>query len=287
MNTLVISNKQKHLKCIVFTPRYTPRPVANIDTNGITQQCVVNGDIVIYKSEGIDLRMYVAGKEDTTSDNNIINKCVDKHMLEFLDNDQKQLPENITWNGQDTINKLVFEYGLDKFLVGIPDYAVLGGLMGLNTDFTIPSVGTFNVPKLFKNVKVNIYNISTYKNCVKLLSTVDQNYREWLLAGGLAIPLESSNWTRASRLPQTLSVSCIIDNGKPVRFNDLIVWRDKDEEPEVISVFDIVDTLAMTNTNFISIPYIVGEDVTRAMYVVHGENLTNSNNNVAWLYRKR
>lgn len=289
MSTFIMKNVQKGLKAIVFTPDYKLRSVASKDKKGITEQCIVDGDVVIYMTSGSgELNNYIQGRHASyVTDESIYKTHIDDVLLDFLNNDELTLPADYGWDGENTINNLVFDYGLDKFFTGFLDNAILGGLVGLTSDLTVPHTGSFNTDMLFKHCKMTITNAASETQLTKLLDNVDVNYRDWLNKDGVIIPEESINWNKAKKLPKTLSVSCILKDGTPLRFNDLVVFRDGDVEPEVISIFDIVTTFNMIDTNFITLPYVIDEDVTRVMYIVHGNKLTPAANNAVWLYRKR
>lgn len=293
MNTSVMNNAQPNVKCVVFTPSFVPRRVANI-VDGTTQQCVVKGDIILSKSNQKDSYITLSlfneteWQCDTKEDvDNIISNCLTNDIEAFLNDSNMLLPAGCGWNGEDTINDVVFELGLDKFLTGFNDHNILGGVMNITSNLDEPSVGSFDVNLLLSDCKVSIDNAADDKHVKRLFDKVDINYVDWLMGGGVNVPRSQYNWRLAKQLPATLSVACIMQNGEPVRFNDLVVWREGEEEPEVISVFDLVKTFKMKGTNFLSLPYEIDETVTRVMYILHHRNLTDDGDNAIWLYRNR
>lgn len=293
MTTLVIANSQHTLKCVVFSPDCVPRAVAKVNADGSTEQCLVDGDIVFYKKRGNET-VHISFHNATTwqaDDNKVIDdlftRCLTDDVKTYLHNEVVKLPVGLGWDGTNTINNLVFEYGLDRFLTGCPDYAILGGLMGLTNNYDVPSVGTFNVSALFENRVVTIPNVSTDKKLDSLFESVDVDYYASLKEGGITLPEESLNWRAARGLPSVMSVSCIIEDGVPVRYNDLLVWREGYSDPEIISVVDIVNSFKMEGTNFLSLPYVLDKHVTRVMYVLRQSKLTQDGDNAIWLYRRR
>lgn len=293
MATLVIANSQRTLKCVVFSPDCVPRAVAKVNTDGSTEQCLVDGDIIFYKNSGDDtvhISFHNATTwqaDDSTVIDNLFTKCLTDDVNTYLHNDGVKLPVGLGWDGTNTINDLVFEYGLDRFLTGFPDHAILGGLLGLTTNYDVPSVGTFDVDALFELCGVNINDRGHKWKLDKLFETVDPDYYASLQDGGIAVPADCFNWRAARQLPKVMSVSCIIKDGKPVRYNDLLVWREGYDDPEIVSVVDLVKSFPMKDTNFLSLPYVIDRHVTRVMYVLHQDNLTPEHNSVLWLYRKR
>lgn len=289
MNTLTLKNAESNEKVVALSSEGIVRPVAFTDQDA-THQCVVEGDILIYKRVG-SAKMSYNKYGDTKSRVLARNVSVDTKTLDaisaWLDNSETHLPVGLGWNGQDTIRTVALKLGLDIFLTGLTGEAVLGGLMGLDTSVTKPKVGSFDVPKLFKWSNIHIPNVATQVQIDRLVSGLEKNYGEWLIKNGVCLHNQSKSWRYAKQLPETLSVSCILDdNGKPIRFNDLVVWRDLDEEPEIISVFDLVTTFKM-NTNFITLPYVIDEEVKRIMYVLHDKTLSDDGENVVWLYTRR
>lgn len=288
MNALTLKNSQTDMRIVALSPEGNIRPVA-MATEHATHQCLCDGDIIIYKTKKTSKMQYsIHGKSKKLSASDVV---VSEDLLDeissFLNGKEDLLPTGLGWNGSDTIQSVAFELGLDIFLTGLTSVAVLGGLMNLDSSLAKPKVGSFDVKQLFKLMNSYMVNSANKVQIDRMLSSVDINYREWLLKTGVCMHDNSQSWRHAKSLPDTLSVSCIIDdNGKPMRFNDLVVWRDLEEEPEVISVFDIVTTFNM-NTNFITLPYVIGEDVKRIMYVLHDDSLSEDGNNVIWLYKKR
>lgn len=290
MTAFVMDNSQPHLKCIVFTPdNLDHRPVASISKEGVTQQCVVKDDLIVSADTKGNLSVTVHDSNVVLTDGEtkaMLECNVSAEDIAFLTNESTSIPINSSWNGVDTINSLAFKYGLDKFLTGISNIAILGGIMGLTTDFENPSVGQFDIKQVLNNEPLNLTKIHITQ-LGKVLADVDVDYTKWLLDSCISSPVKTLNWRSAERLPDMLSVSCIIDKGNAIRFNDLIVWRGDDSQPEIISIFDIVNTFTMGKTNFLSMPYVIDENVTRIMYVVHGVNIAKESDNVAWLYRRR
>ena len=289
MSTLIMKNfDQSGVKAIVFAPNGNPRPVANIDSNNISEQCLVAGDTILSTRRNVKgISYHIHGSSEPCNETDLYEKLLNNDLYQFLKNKETTLPTFDGWDGINTINDVVFKYGLDKFLSGIPDHAILGGLMGLTGDLFKPQVGSFDVEELFKNYNFELKNGATEKQAANLFAQVDYNYHEWLLKAGINIPHDSVNWNHAKRLPEILSVSCILKDGEAVRFNDLVIFRGNDVEPEVISIFDIVTTFNMKDTNFITLPYVLSEDVTRVMYILHGDKLTDDGDNIVWLYRAR
>lgn len=290
MTAFVMDNSQPHLKCIVFTPGdLHHRPVASISKEGVTQQCVVKDDLIVSADTKGNISVTVHDSSVVLNDGEteaMLKHNVGAEDIAFLTDTSTAIPTNRNWNGVDTINSLAFKYGLDKFLTGIANIAILGGIMGLTTDFESPSVGQFDIKQVLDNEPLDLTKIHMVQLC-KVLAGVDLEYTKWLLDDCISSPVKTLNWRSAERLPDMLSVSCIMDNGNAVRFNDLIVWRGDNSEPEIISIFDIVNTFTMDKTNFLSMPYVIDEHVTRVMYVVHGANIAKESDNVAWLYRRR
>lgn len=293
MNTHVMSNVQDDMKCIVYTSDYIRRPVASMNRFGGTQQCVSNGDIVISTAiaandDNRSIQVAKHGTDENLSSEEIIdiyNNCVTFEDDLFLNNDAKGIPVNSTWNGTDTIQSLACEYGIKNFLTGVNPEIILTGLLGLNTDISKPMSGAFDVDKLLQYRKVRIKKAATSK-VTAVTSVLDADYSEWIISGKVgSVDIKPLDWRVAKTLPKLLSVSCIIKDGKPVRYNDLVVWRG--EEVEVISIFDITATFKMNDTNFLSLPYLIDDEVTRIMYLLHDENLNDDVDNIAWLYRKR
>ena len=288
MNALTIKNSQDDLRVVVLTTSGVVRPVAMV-IDDCTHQCVCNGDVVIYKKvESKDYTYGLYGNDDTIQAADV---CVDKKTMAdikaFLDGQDNLLPENMGWNGNDTIQTIAIEMGLDKFLTGLDSTAYLGGLMNLDTSLVKPKIGSFPLKELLSNIQSNtVTNAASETQIANLVAPLEQIYKQWLEKNGICLPSDSKTWRQAKQLPNAMSVSCIIDNkGNPVRFNDLVIWRDLDGEPEVISVFDLVTTFKM-NANFITLPYVIDEDVKRIMYVLHDKTLSNDGDNVVWLYKK-
>lgn len=290
MTAFVMDNSQPHLKCIVFTPDdLYHRPVASISKEGVTQQCVVKDDLIVSADTKGNISVTVHDSSVTLNDGEVkamLDYNVSAEDMAFLTNESIAIPTNRNWNGVDTINSLAFKYGLDKFLTGIANTAILGGIMGLTPDFESPSVGCFDINQVLNNKPLDLTKIDMDQSH-KLVTGVEREYVDWLLNDCISSPLKTLNWRSAERLPDMLSVSCIMNKGHAIRFNDLIVWRGVDSQPEIISIFDIVNTFTMDNTNFLSMPYVIDEDVTRIMYIVHGDNIAKESDNVAWLYRRR
>ena len=285
---LVINNNQAGLKSIVFDSKFKVRPVAKLDDNEGTVQCIADGDIVIYKlRDSNDIEAMVSDTVTRNPDKSVYVRHVNSDLYAFLTNDDNKLPAGYGWDGENTLNSLVFKYGLDKFLTGVPDYAILGGVMGLTYDLSTAQLGNFDIDVVLPRSPIEIDNAASAAQRDSLLKSIDSNYKDWMIERGLVIPEHSINWNKAKQLPDTLSVSAILKDGKPVRYNDLVVWRGNDVEPEVISVFDISITFNMTNTNFITLPYAIDDEVTRIMYVLHGDNLTTTGDSTIWLYRNR
>lgn len=293
MSIQVMNNAQSTMKCVAFTPSFVPRRVANIE-NGTTQQCIVKGDIVLYITSDYDCPVSVkfvdaVDWQCATAEeiNTIISNCLTPDVKTFLNDTNRMLPAGCGWNGEDTINSVVFELGLDRFLTGFHDHTILGGIMNVTSNLDEPSVGTFDVDALLEQCNVTLDNAATHEHVKRLFNTVDVNYADWIIESGVNVPRNTYNWRLAKQLPETMSVACIMKDGEPVRFNDLVVWREGVEEPEVISVFDIVKTFKMKDTNFLSLPYAIDETVTRVMYILHHDGLTEHGDSAVWLYRKR
>lgn len=287
MNTLTINNALVGTRAVVLNVDGIVRPVAMVDADG-THQCICDGDVIIYKNtaRAYKYRLHGLSKKIRASDVPVTPNVM-RNIKDYLDSDAIELPAGMGWNGVDTIQSMAVRLGLDLFLTHTDSTAVLGGLMGLDTSLLKPKVGYFDVSRLFNPTNSVIRNVAKPAQLTRLVETLEGNHKDWLMATGICAPNNSQSWRYAKRLPEVLSVSCIIDNkGKPVRFNDLVVWRDLDREPEIISVFDMVTTFKM-ETNFITLPYVVGEDVKRIMYVLHDGNLSDDGDNVVWLYMKR
>lgn len=288
MNTLIIDNATTSTRTVVVSPEGHVRPVASV-TNGVSQQCVCEGDILVYKN-GLGSRYLYSkhGKKSkvVASEVEVMPGIMDS-IKSFLDDDTLKLPTGMGWNGEDTIQSMALTLGLDIFLTGLAPSSILGGIMGLDTSLTKPKTGEFELSELAWRNDVNLKNVASKEKIETLICEVDASYKQWLSEGGICVPNESKNWRHARNLPDLLSVSCIIGNdGTPLRFNDLVVWRENEDEPEVISVFDLVKTFKM-KTNFITLPFLIEEDVTRIMYILHGDNLSDDGNNIVWLYRNR
>lgn len=288
MNALTIQNAQSSMRVVVLSHEGIVRPVAMASEQN-THQCVCVGDTMVYKIDGTEeLRYSTHGNPIIKSKPSIeVETVVLDKIAAFLNSDLNSLPAGLGWNGVDTIQSVALDLGLDIFLTGLPSVAVLGGLMNLDTSVNKPKIGNFHLKQLFKLMNKTVYNSANEIQINRMLNGLEQNYKEWLSKNGVVMHDDSQSWRHAKQLPEVLSVSCIIDsNGKPVRFNDLVIWRELDEEPEVISIFDIVTTFKM-DANFITLPYVIGEDVKRIMYVLHDESLSDDGDNVIWLYKKR
>lgn len=288
MNALTMKNSQPDSKIVVVSQEGIVRPVA-LATEQSTHQCVVDGDILIYKNFGsAKMRFNKYGKSGSIKAKDVtVNTSTLDAISEYLDGGETWLPKGLGWDGQSTIKDVALSLGLDVFLTGIPAEAALGGLMGLDSNLARPKVGNFDVTSLMKLSDKHIPNAASETQIDRLLNGLESSYKEWLNKNGVVLHDQSKSWRYAKRSPETLSVSCILDDsGNPIRFNDLVVWRNLDEEPEVISVFDHVATFKM-HTNFLTLPYEIDEDVQRIMYVLHDKTLSDDGDNVVWLYKKR
>lgn len=287
MNALTMNNAMADTRAVVLNANGIVRPVAMVDASG-SHQCICEGDVIIYKNTArtYKYRLHGLSKKIRAADV-VVTPNLMGEIKDYLDSDSIELPAGMGWNGTDTIQSLAVRLGLDLFLTQADSTAVLGGLMGLDTSLLKPKVGYFDVSNLFSRGKPTLRNAAKSAQLDRLIEPLETTYKEWLLKSGICAPNSSQSWRYAKQLPEVLSVSCIVDNnGNPVRFNDLVVWRELDEEPEIISVFDMVTTFKM-ETNFITLPYVVDEDVKRIMYVLHDDNLSDDGDNVVWLYKKR
>lgn len=288
MNTLIVNNVSNTHRTVVISPEGQIRPVASVTRAG-TQQCVCDGDILIYKNDMGSRYLYSKhGQNKAVVASEVeVTPSVMRDIKAFLDDDTLTLPSGMGWDGKETIQSMALSLGLDIFLTGLAPSSILGGIMGLDTSLTKPKTGEFDLKELTWTNEVCLKNVASKERIETLICEVDSSYKEWLEDGGVCVPKESKNWRHARNLPDTLSVSCIIgDDGAPLRFNDLVVWTEDQDEPEIISVFDLVKTFKM-RTNFITLPFVVNENVSRIMYILHGNNLSDDGDNVVWLYRNR
>lgn len=291
MSALVLGNVQENLRCVVFNPSSEPRAVAKLNDDGISEQCIIDGDVIVYKKNNCsEINIMLSNVSEWSSGikmENLRKTCVTPEVLKFLRGNDLTVPSGLGWNGEDTINDLAFRYGLDLLLIGCADNAVLGGLMGLSNNFDVPMVGNFNVDELFHNVEVDIKHDASDRQVDNLFKTVPLDYLAKLNEGGVVVPADAVNWNHAKALSNVMSVSCILINGVPERYNDLLIWRKGVDKPELVTLMDTVYAFKMADTNFISLPYVIDEDVTRVMYILHHNALTESGNNAIRLYRKR
>lgn len=288
--TSTVNNVQGNLRTLVYAPDGYRRPIANMSSSGVTQQCVNDGDYVVcvMPSDGKHMvNVSVHGSSAKLKNQvKVFKDFVSEDDAAFLKNEIPHVPVTDNWNGEDTLNNLAHSHGLHKFFAGIPDYSILSTIMGLDSDFSTPKVSVFDTSALGKSKVTKTKNVSD-ETILGVLKEVDNEYVSWLLHDKMSTTYRNFNWRAAEGMPDTLGVSCVLEDGKPVRFNDLIVWRGDDCEPEVVSVFDIVNNIVMRKTNFLSMPYVIDEDVTRIMYVLHGKGISSHADNVAWLYRRR
>lgn len=287
MSILVVKNNTTTQRCVVIDIHGSIRPVASVSKD-TTLQCICNGDVVVYRNCGQSQYQYTMhGKQKLKASSVEVSSITMECIKNFLDDTCSFLPKGMGWNGVDTIQSMAVSLGLDTFLNGLAPSAILGGLMGLDTSLRKPKMGMFNVEELQWNTIIckNSTDNTVINNLLKHIG--NEPYVAWLKEKGVCVPEKYKNWRGADRLPTVMSVSCIMkEDGTPMRYNDLIVWKKEQLVPEIISIFDLVTTFKM-KTNFISLPYVVGKDVTRIMYILHGENISDSGNNVIKLYRNR
>lgn len=284
MKANVMSNSIGRKRVVVFDHNRIMRPVAMYDERGVTAQVVKEGDILLTRTTDDNVITYVHGH--TKPVDMCLSFVPDKIMDYIKSDDDYNLPAGGNWDGVNTVQTLALQYGLDKFLTGIQPEQMLDGILNLTSNPNVPHVGNWDINKLYRDYNFTMKDVSKSCHIDKILTELDDSYKEWIKSKNPVIPKESLNWRHARMLPSMLSVSCVAKGDGTYRYNELIVFRDN-KEPEVISVFDLMNTFKPHDNNFITLPWVMDEDVKRVIYVLYDDNLTKHNGSVLWLYRTR